>query len=148
MKRIYILSATLLLASLVFANDNKFPGVPDSLSAGFNYSVKRWQAAYNSGDAKQLIPLYAEDAVYMSSHVIGLVANGRDRIVEYFQSGISMGGHIDTIELLSITCSCELAVLVCRYEATNAGEKAIGRNMLALRKINGTWLIIKHMTVV
>jgi ketosteroid isomerase-like protein len=148
MKKVHFLFITLIFTTLVFANYNKFPDVPDSLTACFNQNVKAWIDAYNSGEAKQLIPLYAEDADYLSSHVVGLVAKGRDRLIENFQNGMNGGGHIDTIEILSINYSCELAVLTCKYEATNSGQKAIGRNMLVLRKIHNKWLIIKHMTVV
>ena len=55
---------------------------------------------------------------------------------------------IDTIEILSIEYSKNLAVLLCRYEATNSGQKVNGRNLLILKKIKGVWLITTHMTVV
>lgn len=104
--------------------------------------------AYNSGDAKNLMPLYAPDAQYISAHVAGLVAPDRDKLIANFQIGISGGGHIDTIEILSMNVSCDLATLLCRYRATNSGVSVTGRNLLVLRKENDTWIIILHMTVV
>ena len=139
----------LLLSSSVLAgNEQRFAGVPDSLTAKFELNVKTWREAYNSGDAGDLIPLYAEESEYISGHVDGLVATGRARLIENFQNGINGGGHIDSIEILSVSYSCDLAVLVCKYQASNSGQKASGRNMLVLRKSGNQWLIIKHMTVV
>ena len=149
MKRILIFALfNLYSSSLLAGNGQKYPGVPDSLANKFEDNVKVWREAYNGGDAANLIPLYAEEAEYISGHVDGLVASGRSNVVAYFQQGIDMGGHIDDIEIQSVSYSCDLAVLFCKYQATNAGEKASGRNMLVLRKIGSRWLIIRHMTVV
>jgi ketosteroid isomerase-like protein len=121
---------------------------PDSMLMVFNTAVRNWQQAYNSGDAQNLVPLYTEDAEYISSHVNGLVAKSRERLIANFQNGMSAGGHLDSIEILSMSVSCDLATLVCKYEATNSGQKAIGRNLLVLVRSNGRWLIKTHMTVV
>lgn len=120
----------------------------DTLKVLFNTYMNKWKDAYNSGNAENLKPLYSEDAIYISSHVKGLTAEGRKQIIEYFQNGINMGGHINKIEILSLDNSCGLASLLCGYEANNNGEIALGRNLIVLKKINSTWLIIKHMTVV
>jgi len=61
---------------------------------------------------------------------------------------MSGGGHIDSIEILSMNVSCELATLLCKYQATNSGQTVVGRNLLVLKKIEGKWLIVLHMTVV
>ena len=122
---------------------------PDSLlMIQFQRNTKSWQEAYNSKDASNLIPLYAESAQYISGHVAGLVANGRDALIGNFQNGMDMGGHIDSVEILKAEVSCDLATLLCKYEATNNGIKAIGRNLLVLKKVDGNWLIVMHMTVV
>jgi hypothetical protein len=71
---------------------------PDSMLTVFNKSVREWQQAYNSGNAQNLLPLYSEDAEYISSHVNGLVAQGRDRLLANLQNGIDAGGHLDSIE--------------------------------------------------
>ena len=147
---------TIILFSIIFFlnqanysqtyNDNSV--VPDSIIALFKQNMQDWMNAYNGGDSNKLIPLYSEDAEYISSHVNELVAKGRTRLIENFQNGMNMGGHIDKIAILSINYSCELATLVCKYEAINSGQKAIGRNLLVLKKIRNKWLIITHMTVV
>ena len=149
MKRNLFLAISFFLISSVNAgNNDQLPNVPDSLIRSFEEKVVQWMDAYNSGNAKDLSPLYSENADYISSHVNGLVAKGRERLIQYFQDGINLGGHIDSIEILSINYSCDLAVLFCKYEATNSGQKAIGRNMLVLKLIDKEWLIVKHMTVV
>lgn len=114
----------------------------------FQLQTEKWRQAYNSGDAQNLVPLYSEDAEYISSHVDGLVAHGREKLIANFQNGINTGGHIDMVEILSMNISGDLATLLCKYQATNSGEKAVGRNLLVLKKVNGTWLIVLHMTVV
>ena len=120
----------------------------DKLFVEFQKNIEKWQDAYNSKDGQNLVPLYAEDAVYSSSHVASLEAIGRDKVIANFQVGMSGGGHIDKIEILSANVSCEMASLYCRYQATNSGVTVSGRNLLVLRKVNGYWLIINHMTVV
>lgn len=122
--------------------------ITDSMRFVFENNMQKWIAAYNGGNANNLIQLYTENAEYISSHIKGLVAKGRDRLIENFQNGMNMGGHIDKVEILSVNYSCELSTLICRYEATNNGQKAIGRNLLVLKKVNNAWLIITHMTVV
>ncbi len=114
----------------------------------FQKQTEKWKDAYNSKDANNLVPLYAEDAGYVSSHVTGLEAKGRDRVIANFQNGMSAGGHIDRIKIVSINISCELATLFCEYQATNSGQTVTGRNLLVLKKINNRWLIVLHMTVV
>jgi ketosteroid isomerase-like protein len=118
------------------------------LFSEFLLNMEKWQDAYNGGDAQNLIPLYAEDAVYSSSHVFGLEAIGRDKLIANFQNGMRMGGHIDEIEILSANSSGDMASLFCRYKATNSGNTVSGRNFIVLRKVNRQWLIVNHMTVV
>lgn len=103
---------------------------------------------YNGPDATKLVPMYSEDAEYISSHVPGLVAHGRDRVIANFQKGMSQGWHIDAVQILLVNISCDIATLVCKYDANNSGQKVSGRNLLVLKKVNGKWLISTHMTVV
>lgn len=118
------------------------------LKKEFQEQTQKWKDAYNSKDARNLVPLYSEDAQYVSSHVSGLVAQGRDKLIANFQNGMNLGGYIDSIEILTMNISCDLATLLCKYQATNNGETVIGRNLLILKKINKQWLIVLHMTVV
>ena len=121
---------------------------PDTLRGEFPNIAEQWVAAYNGTDAKQLEPLYTKDAQYISGHVAGLVADGLDRLIANFQTGMNMGGHVDRLDVLTVNTSCDLATVLCAYSATNGGQKARGRTLLVLRKIDGKWLIALHVTVV
>lgn len=137
----------LLIASVMVKSQTKVePG--SKLFSEFQENVEKWVNAYNSGDAQNLVPLYAEDATYSSSHVPGLESIGRVKVIANFQVGMSSGGYIDKIEILTANISGEMASLYCRYQATNSGVTVSGRNLLVLRKEKGQWLIIQHMTVV
>ncbi len=107
--------------------------------------AEEWKAAYNAKDAKGVASLYAADGYYVSAHV---VAHGRTEIQAYFQRGIDAGGHIDSIQILSSGHSSDLAYTVGTYEATNAGQKVRGRNVVVLRKVGEKWLMVAHETVV
>ncbi|MEW6194821.1 MAG: hypothetical protein AB1521_06685 [Bacteroidota bacterium] len=123
----------------------------DTLSTNlevFQTLANEWKDAYNNNNLIKLSLLYSENSDYISSHVNGLVTEGRDNIIAYFGKGIELGGHIDSIEILKINLSCDIATLFCKYEAKNCGEKVIGRNLLILKRIKDKWQIIIHMTVV
>ncbi len=118
------------------------------LASMFTEKTGQWKDAYNSKDTANLVPLYTTDAQYISSHVSGLVANGREKLITNFQNGMSSGGHIDSIEIVRMDVSCNLATLLCKYQATNSGATVTGRNLLILKKVGEEWLIVLHMTVV
>ena len=120
----------------------------DSACFDFGRIAEQWMTAYNGPDADALTPLYAEEARYISGHVSGLVAEGRDQVIANFRRGMKMGGHLDGIEVLSINHSCDLATILCTYDANNSGQKVSGRTLLVLQKTNGLWRIILQMTVV
>lgn len=151
MKIAALLAPLLLIPGAFAAGQNLISFSPDSAKSSvtnFRSQTDAWRDAYNSGDILKLAPLYAPDAVYCSAHVPGLVARGRDSVMANFGKGMKLGGHVDSIEILSVESSCTLTTLFCRYEATNDGRKAVGRNLLVLRNENGKWLITVHMTVV
>ncbi len=137
-------TAIILFAMLGVAAQNQ----NSNLNSEFQAKLEQWKDAYNSGNAQNLVPLYAEDAIYSSSHVAGLEAIGRDKLIANFQNGITGGGHIDEIEILRMEVSCDMASLFCKYQATNSGVTVSGRNLLVLKKVNGQWVIAIHMTVV
>jgi ketosteroid isomerase-like protein len=114
----------------------------------FSTFADQWRRAYNGADSLALAGFYLPDAQYISGHVPGLVAEGRTRVIENFLKGVRSGGHVDDLTLLSTEISGELAVIQCSYRATNAGQRAAGRNLLVLRQVNGKWLIRLHVTVV
>jgi ketosteroid isomerase-like protein len=118
------------------------------LTQSFTELAQNWMRAYNRCDSAALAAMYTPDSRYISGHVRGLVAEGRDRVIANFLNGVRMGGHIDSVSVLSVQSSCNLTAVLCRYEATNSGEKAAGRTLLVVRKIGASWLITLHMTVV
>jgi uncharacterized protein (TIGR02246 family) len=124
------------------------PRVPTDAAGGIERALPEvaaeWKAAYNAKDAAAVATLYTPDAYYVSAHVL---AHGRQAIQAYFLKGIVGGGHIDELQLLSSGQSGELAYWVGTYEATNAGQKVQGRNVLVLRKVGGRWLIVAHESV-
>jgi ketosteroid isomerase-like protein len=121
---------------------------PDSTHSEFDQIAATWLAAYNGPDGNALSPLYSVDAQYISAHVPGLVANGRDNVIANFQKGMSSGGHLESLEVLAINHSCDVATVLCQYNANNGGQRVSGRTLLILKKIGGKWLIALHMTVV
>jgi len=130
------------------AQDQAAAVTRDSASTEIGRIAERWLNAYNGTDADELTPLYTEDAVYISGHVAGLVAEGRDRVIENFRKGMATGGHLDGLEVISITHSCDVASVLCAYYANNSGQRVSGRTLLVLKTIHGQWLIAIHMTVV
>lgn len=134
---------TIALLLFLAAESVAWTGEPE-----FRLLAEAWRTAYNSADSAGLASMYAPEAQYVSGHVAGLVAEGRDRVVSNFLRGIRMGGHIDSLQVLSVQVSGDLAVVYCRYAANNAGQQANGRNVLVVRRIGERWLINLHMTVV
>ena len=152
-RRLLILAAGLLafprLAQGAPGPPQDRPSTPGEAATGtFQQIAGQWMSAYNGPDARALAPFYLEDAQYISGHVPGLVARGRDRVVAYFEAGMRLGGHIDRLSVLSVTESCDLATVLCEYQATNAGERVQGRSLLLFRRQGAVWRIYLHMTVV
>jgi len=145
---VFIISLIISIASIAQQKEATVIVYADSAYTEYVQVAEQWIAAYNGTDANKLVDLYLEDAKYISGHVPGLVANGRDRLIANFQTGMKMGGHLEDLEILSITQSCDLATVLCEYNANNAGEKVSGRTLLVLKKVEGKWLIALHMTVV
>lgn len=147
MVRIISLFFLLFLSVSIFAQTLEGENM-ESLKQVFIQHTEAWRMAYNSKDAKNLVHFYSKEASYISSHVDGLEANGREALIANFQRGMSMGGHIDSIEILNMNVSCDQATLLTKYRANNSGQIAVGRNLLVLRKIKDEWVIVLHMTVV
>ena len=121
---------------------------PNVYAAEFRAFAEQWRQVYNGKDAARFAPMYTADAEYISAHVAGYSARGREAVLVNFQNGMNSGGYLDAIEILSIASSCDLATVVCRYMGMSGGQKVDGRNLLVCKKINGKWLIATHMTVV
>jgi uncharacterized protein (TIGR02246 family) len=110
--------------------------------------AQQWKDGYNSGSAAQVAALYADDATYLTQHFAGGIVQGRANIQAYVQHGVDAKYKVDKIDVLSTTCSADFAYTITRYESTNAGQKAVGYNLVVLRKIKGKWLIVAHESAV
>ena len=110
--------------------------------------VDTWKAAYNAGDAARVAALYAEDADYLTQHFVTGVVHGRTQIQAYVQRGVDAHFHIDSIQILSIGCVPDLIYVVDRYESTNAGQKAMGVNLVVARRTPAGWRIVAHEAAV
>jgi uncharacterized protein (TIGR02246 family) len=110
--------------------------------------AQEWKSAYNAGDAAAVAALYTEGADYLTQHYVSGIVHGRTLIRAYVQHGIDAHYHIDSIEILSTGCSGDLAYSVARYHSTNNGEKAVGVNLVVMRKIGNKWLIVAHEAAV
>lgn len=159
MKVILLFSGVLLFSASAVAQQHPKEGLstnsyhtiavqPQDGPAEFLRLAEEWKNAYNSGDASRLGSMYAEDAEYVSPHVEGLIIRGRDIVQANFRRGMQSDGHIDSVRIVSSRVSGDMAYLVCRYDATNSGQRVNGRNVLIAQKTNGRWLIVVHASVV
>jgi hypothetical protein len=67
MKNLLVIFSLILIAIHVQAQTQI--SKTDKQFTTFQQNVEKWKKAYNSGDAQNLVVLYAEDATYSSSHV-------------------------------------------------------------------------------
>lgn len=110
--------------------------------------AQRWKEGYNRGDAESVGALYAEDAYYLTQHYAAGILHGRAAITAYVKHGVDAHYQVESIQLLSLDCSGDLAYTITRYESENAGQKAFGHNIVVLKKLNGKWLIVAHESAV
>jgi ketosteroid isomerase-like protein len=124
--------------------------------------------AYNRGDAAQVASLYTDGAYYLTQHYADGIIEGRNNIQAYVQRGVDAHYHIDSIDVLKVNCACatsmpslkariegtratrqcNFAYAIARYQSTNDGQKAMGVNLVVLRKFQGTWRIVAHESAV
>jgi uncharacterized protein (TIGR02246 family) len=110
--------------------------------------AEQWKDSYNRGDAATIAALYTEDADYLTQHFATGIVHGRSAIRAYVQLGVDAKYHIDSIEILSTGCAGDLAYTVGQYESNNGGQKALGVNIVVLRRTGGKWLIVAHEAAV
>jgi len=129
---------------------------------------RRMARRYNSGEASKVAALYADGASYLTQHFATGIVEGRKNIQAYVQRGIDAHYHIDSIEVLKVNCACStpmpslkarlrgsravrqcnFAYAIARYQSTNAGRKAVGVNLIVLRKFQNEWGIASHEAAV
>lgn len=110
--------------------------------------AQAWKDGYNHGDAARVASLYADDAYYLTQHFVEGVVHPRPMIKAYVQRGVDAHYQVDSIETLFSSCSGNLAYAITRYHSSNAGQVAMGVNLVVLRKTGGKWLIVAHESAV
>jgi hypothetical protein len=152
MVSVFLLFATLALCQPNSSNSNKGSVTVTGCSASDEAALRRisevWKEGYNSGNAGKVAALYTPDAYYLTQHFVTGIVHPRGRIQAYVQRGVDAHYHLDVIEILKLECSADLAYTVGHYESTNGGQKAMGVNVVVLRKIKGQWLIVAHESAV
>lgn len=131
-------------AALVEAQACADPGA----SRAAQQIVDTWIAGYNGGDSARVAALYTEDAYYLTQHYVTGILHGRANIQAYVQRGVDAGYHIDSIRILHVGCAGDLMYVITRYESTNAGQKAIGVNLVVASRTPGGWRIAAHEAAV
>lgn len=106
----------------------------NTVAEHFNKLAQIWMHVYNNNDSTTLAALYTPDAEYISSHVQGLVAHGRDRVIANFQRGIERGGHIDFISVLSVQLSVIWQRSCVGTKLPIVGRKPLGGICLSSRR--------------
>jgi ketosteroid isomerase-like protein len=161
----------LLLCATAFAQQGSQPN-PTSCSPADESAIRKiaddFRDAYNSGNAAQVASLYSDGAYYLTQHYVDGIVEGRQNIQAYVQRGVDAHYHIDSIEVEKVNCACatpmpslkarikgvkpkrrcNFAYAIARYHSTNDGQKAMGVNLIVLRKFQDTWRIVAHESAV
>ncbi len=108
-----------------------------------------WNKALNSGDAKGLAALYAENAILSAGDGKTLV--GRAEIENLFQGFVDSGVHNHTLEVIEVGGSGKMIYQIAKWNAQGAetdGEKpsfgGITTNVLE-QNADGKWLARSHI---
>ena len=118
--------------------------------------------AYNRGDAARAASLYTDNAYYLTQHYADGIIDGRKNIQAYVQRGVDAHYHIDSIEVEKVNCGAcptlrassarrvgsNFAYVIARYQSTNDSQKAMGVNLIVLRKFQDIWRIVAHESAV
>jgi len=152
---------TLVVALLcaVFANSQTKPAdsaalsiVESSCNSADDVALRQipehWKNAYNGKDAAAVVALYSADAYYLTQHFAPGIVHPRTEIQAYVQLGVDAGYRIDSIHMLALDCSSDLAYAITQYHATNGAEKVMGINLVVLRKVGDKWVIVAHEAAV
>ena len=108
-----------------------------------------WNKALNSGDAKGLAKLYAEDALLSPGN--GQVLKGRAEIEKLFQGFVDAGVHNHTLEIVSASGNDKALYQVAKWNANGAekdGKKpSFGGVTTSVyeKDANGQWVTRSHV---
>lgn len=141
---------------------------PYADDGAIRHMAEEFRDAYNRGDAAKVASLYTDGAYYLTQHYADGIIEGRKNIQAYVQRGVDAHYHIDSIEVEKTACACStrvpslkarikgakptrqcnFAYAIGRYQSTNNGQKAMGVNLIVLRKAQDTWRIVAHESAV
>jgi len=110
--------------------------------------LDEWKTGYNAANPDKVAALYADDATYLTQHFASGIVHGRAAIRAYVKKGTDAKYKLDSLELLSSGCSCGFAYAITRYRSTNGDQKAVGVNLVVLKKFGQKWLIVAHESAV
>jgi uncharacterized protein (TIGR02246 family) len=157
-KRTAVLTVTLLCAAVVASKEKsprpqaKAMGETGCAVAGDEAALRKipeeWKRNYNGANAAAVAALYTDDAYYLTQHFVSGIVHGREAIQAYVQIGVDAHYRVDSIEILAISCSGDMAYVIDRYTSTNAGQKAVGVNLVVLKKTKGRWFIVAQEAAV
>ena len=163
----------LMLSLAAFAQQKSQPkespnSCPLTDAAAIRHIADDFRDAYNRGDAAQVGSLYTDSASYLTQHYADGIIEGRKNIQAYVQRGVDAHYRIDSIDVDQVNCACatpmpslkarikgahaarqcNFAYAIARYNSTNDGQKAMGVNLIVLRKLQGKWRIVAHESAV
>ena len=102
-----------------------------------------WTSAYNAGDAKALIALYAEDAA-LSTVQDGTI-NGRSSIEFYWMRDFGGAKPSSTLTLTDVYLAGEMAHLEGDYKVADSGRITEGRYIQLWMRDDSGWRIHREM---
>lgn len=145
----YFLRNTLLALTLVLGMSNAVMAAEGKIKTNVVAANKTWNEAMNSGNAKALSELYAEDATLSAGD--GNTIVGRAAIEKLFQSFISSGFHNHSLEIVSVGGSGKTIYQVAKWHGEGAETDGkvpsfggISMNVME-KNAAGQWLIRSHV---
>lgn len=145
----HFLRNTLLALALVIGMSNSVMAAEGKTKASVVAANKTWNEAMNSGNAKALSELYAEDATLSAGD--GNTIIGRAAIEKLFQGFISSGFHNHSLEIINVGGSGKTIYQVAKWhgEGAEADGKvpSFGGITMSVMQKNaaGQWLIRSHV---
>ncbi len=112
-----------------------------SIDAAIGEINRRWDEAYNAGDAAGVAALYAEDARLLTP--IRTIATGRQEIQAFWQQMIDHGWAGHAWEPVEFSGEGHTLWQVGRWRATKEGTEHQG-NLIAIYGGDGEGLQIRH----
>ncbi len=143
---IFLLFASLAYSQQAASSDSRCSSAADDRAV--EQISQDWKEGYNNGDAPKVAALYTDDAYYLTQHFVTGVVHGRAAIEAYVRNGIDAHYQIDSIDIIEKHCSGNFAYAITRYKSTNGSVKAMGVNLVLMKKIDGKWKIVAHESAV